>query len=244
MDIDMMSAEELLQWAWSETSGSMAMVTSFQAEGMVLLDMAARVCPGVRVLTVDTGRLPEATHRMMETVRERYGVRVEVAAPEPEEVEAMVEQHGPNLFYRDVALRMLCCQVRKVRPLERKLAGFRGWATGLRRDQTEAREGVDRVSVEDGRLKVSPLADWSKADVEEYSRRHRVPRHPLYDEGYRSIGCGPCTRPVSAGDEERAGRWWWEVGVQKECGIHFSADGRLERKLDVLIGDLLNSAAA
>ncbi len=244
MDIDTIAPEELLRWAWRETSGSLAIVTSFQAEGMVLLDMAAEACPGVRVVTVDTGRLPEATFEMMEAVRERYGIRVEVAAPEPGEVEAMVERHGPNLFYRDVSLRMLCCQVRKVRPLERKLEQFRGWATGLRRDQTEAREGLSRVSVAEGRLKLSPLADWTGEEVAEYTRRRGVPRHPLYAEGYRSIGCGPCTRPVETEESERAGRWWWEQGAEKECGIHFSANGKLERKLDVLIGDLLSSVAA
>ncbi len=244
MDIEAIPAPELLRWAWEETAGSLAIVTSFQAEGMVLVDMASRVCPGARLVTVDTGRLPEETHEMIDRVRERYGMAVEVAAPDPEEVETMVARHGANLFYRDVPLRMLCCNIRKVRPLERKLGQFRAWATGLRRDQGEAREDVKRVSVVDGRLKLCPLAEWTAEEVAEYAARHDVPRHPLYSRGYTSIGCGPCTRPVEAGEGERAGRWWWEEGAAKECGIHFSASGRLERKLDVLVEDILAAAAA
>ncbi len=244
MDNAVIESADLLAWAWRESQGSLAIVTSFQAEGMVLVDMASRACPEARVVTVDTGRLPEETHAMMERVRERYGMRVEVVAPDPEEVSAMVERHGTNLFYREAALRMLCCQVRKVRPLERKLAQFRAWATGLRRGQGETRGSVQAVSAVDGRLKLSPLAGWSAEDVAEYSRRYEVPVHPLYAMGYTSIGCAPCTRAIEPGEAERAGRWWWEQDVAKECGIHFSADGRLQRKVDVLIEDLLTAPAA
>jgi thioredoxin-dependent adenylylsulfate APS reductase len=244
MDIEAIDAPDLLRWAWEETKGSFAIVTSFQAEGMVLLDMASRVCPDIRAVTVDTGRLPEETHQMIEQVRERYGITVEVATPDPFEVESMVEQHGTNLFYKDSSLRMLCCEVRKVRPLERKLSKFRAWATGIRQQQNDTRKIVKSVSVVDGRLKVCPLAEWTSEDVAEYIARYDVPQHPLYAQGFPSIGCEPCTRATKPGEDERAGRWWWEQGMQKECGIHFSANGSLKRNVDILLDDLLKTRAA
>jgi thioredoxin-dependent adenylylsulfate APS reductase len=233
-----MMAEELLRWAIETYRDSLAITTSFQAEGMVILDMAARISPAVRVLTVDTGRLPEETHQMIETVRSRYGVRVEVIAPDPAEIEAMVAGHGPNLFYRGVAQRMLCCNVRKVRPLEKKLRDFRAWVVGLRRAQSEQRAGLQQMEEKDGLLKISPLFDWTDEQVEEYLALHDVPRHPLYAQGYASIGCAPCTRAIEPGEDSRAGRWWWEHDAVKECGIHFSANGRAERKLDVLLAEI------
>lgn len=205
--------------------------TSFQKEGMAIVDMACRAAgpAGCRVFTLDTGRLPEETYRMMEAVRERYGILVETVSPEREDVERMVAGHGPNLFYQSQELRELCCQVRKVRPLKRKLAEFRAWATGLRRRQAETRAEVRKVEEVDGRVRISPLVDWSAEQLEEYIRENRVPVHPLYQRGYASIGCAPCTRAVAPGEGERAGRWWWEDQTRKECGIHFAAGGAVKR---------------
>ena len=242
--LEQSSAEELLEWALAHFGGSLAIVTAFQAEGMVIVDLAARISPHVRVLTLDTGRLPEETYRMIETVRERYGVGVEMVAPDTAEVEAMVARHGPNLFYREVALRNLCCQIRKVRPLERSLRGLRAWVTGLRREQNESRADVRKVEDVDGKLKLNPLADLTAGQVSDYIRRHNVPMHPLYAAGYRSIGCAPCTRAVNPGDDARAGRWWWEQDAAKECGIHFAPDGKAERKLDVLLNEILEAKRA
>ena len=239
--LEKFTAEELLAWALAEFGSSMAIATAFQAEGMVILDMAARLSPRVRVFTLDTGRLPEETYRMIETVRERYGIAIETVAPDADEVEAMVAQHGPNLFYREVALRNLCCQVRKVRPLERKLGELRAWVAGLRRGHNESRETVRKIEEIGGKLKLCPLADWTAAEVSEYIARNRVPTHPLYAAGYRSIGCAPCTRAVQAGEDERAGRWWWELESAKECGIHFSPEGQTARRLDVLLSEVLEA---
>src|SRR5262249_30495159 len=160
--------------------------------------------------------LPAETYQMMETVRERYGIAVEVVCPDGGEVEAMVALHGPNLFYRDTALRTLCCNIRKVRPLERKLRELKAWAGGLRRSQSESRAEVRKVELDAAPVKISPLADWTAGQVEEYTRDHDVPRHPLYGRGYTSIGCDPCTRAVEPGESERAGRWWWEQNAAKE----------------------------
>jgi phosphoadenosine phosphosulfate reductase len=242
--LEQASAPALLEWALGEYGSSLAIATAFQAEGMVILDIAACISPAVRVFTLDTGRLPEETYRMIETVRGRYGVTVETVAPDTREVEAMVSLHGPNLFYREVALRNLCCEVRKVRPLERKLRELKAWVAGLRRGQNESRADVRKIEEIEGKLKLSPLADWTAADVSEYIRQHDVPVHSLYAAGYRSIGCAPCTRAVAPGEDERAGRWWWELDGSKECGIHFTPEGKAERKLDVLLSEVLEARRA
>ena len=224
------SASEILSWVLATYGDSFAIASSLQKEGMVILDMASRIAPGrVRVFTLDTGRLPQETYSMIETVRQRYGIDFEIVFPAREEVERMVAGHGPNLFYNSVESRQLCCQIRKVRPLTRKLRTLRAWATGVRRTQSESRAGVPKVEEADGRIKISPLADWSAEQVERYIRDHDVPVHPLYARGYTSIGCAPCTRAVGVDEDERAGRWWWEEDTKKECGIHFAADGSVAR---------------
>ena len=206
---------------------------------MVIVDMAAKISRDVRVVTLDTGRLPAETYDMIEAVRARYGVAVEVVSPDAREIEEMVTRHGPNLFYESVALRSLCCHFRKVRPLDRKLQELDAWVVGLRRSQSETRASLDKIQDVNGRLKISPLADWSAEQVKAYIAKHDVPEHPLYLRGYSSIGCEPCTRTVTAGETERAGRWWWENASNKECGLHFTPDGRVERTLDVLVRDIL-----
>lgn len=236
---EQLSAEGLIEWAQQTWGSRFAVVTSFQAEGMVLLDMAARRDPGVRVITLDTGRLPEETYQMIETVRAKYGISVEMVAPDPVETERMVTRFGPNLFRDSLAQRRLCCEIRKVRPLAHKLEGVDAYAVGLRREQGEARGSIPKIADEQGRRKLSPLADWTREDVAEYTRIHGVPEHPLYAKGYTSIGCGPCTRATEAGEPERAGRWWWELDGNSECGLHFTAEGKVERTVDVLLREIL-----
>jgi len=219
-------AHEVLAWALGRFGDRFAIVTSFQVEGMVVLDLARRLDPAVRVLTLDTGRLPQETYDVIEAVRARFDVKVEVVAPDPVAVAAMVTQHGPNLFRRDQALRRLCCQVRKVDPLGRALAGLDAWSTGLRRDGASTRAGTAKVEPDPahgGIVKLNPLADWTRDEVWAYARAKRVPIHPLYEQGYASIGCAPCTRAVLSGEDERAGRWWWEAGPDRECGLHHAS---------------------
>lgn len=222
-------ASELLAGALRDFGRDFAISTAFQKEGMVLVDMAAKLDPAVRVLTVDTGRLPDETLQMIDTVRARYGIAIEVVRPDPAEVDGMVQLHGRDLFYESFENRELCCEVRKVRPLRRKLAELKAWASGLRRQQSAARAGVQVAEMVDGRLKLNPLAHWTAEQVAQYTREHGVPVHPLYAKGYATIGCAPCTRAVAPGEEERAGRWWWESGEHKECGIHISPAGTVRR---------------
>jgi thioredoxin-dependent adenylylsulfate APS reductase len=225
-------AADLIAWAIRTYRDRFAIAVSFQKEGMAIVDMAWRLARDVHVFTLETGRLPEETERMMETVRERYGIVVERVRPEADEVRQMVARHGANLFRDSVELRRLCCEVRKVRPLERKLKELQAWATGLRREQSPERAGVPKLERQDGRIKINPLADWTDAQVEEYIRRRDVPVHPLYARGFASIGCEPCTRALLPGETGRAGRWWWERDSKKECGIHVAPEGVVRRAAD------------
>lgn len=201
----------------------LALVASFGPEDIVILDLLAELTPRPRVITLDTGRLPSETYELMERVRARFGVELEVYSPDTAAVEKMVRTKGPNLFYASLENRLECCDVRKVAPLRRALATVDGWATGLRRDQavTRARTPKLGLDLEHGLIwKVAPLADWTEDRVWAYIREHDLPYNALHDQGYPSIGCAPCTRAVAPGDDPRSGRWWWEPAEGRECGIH------------------------
>jgi len=216
--------EAVLRWTY-ERFAKVAIVASFQAESSVIIDIASRIRPDLRVLTLDTGRLPQQTHDMIDRVRERYGIEVEVITPDPTEIRKMVATHGANLFYASVESRRLCCHVRKSRPLDRALRGSDAWITGIRRQQTATRAQTQLVANDPdrpGTAKIAPLAGWSKTQVWDYIREHGLPYHALYDRGYTSIGCAPCTRATTANEDERAGRWWWEPDGDKECGLHWA----------------------
>jgi thioredoxin-dependent adenylylsulfate APS reductase len=209
-----------------------ALSASFGPEDIVVLDLLMQLTPRPRVFTLDTGRLPEETHALIERVRERFAIDVEVYAPEAAEVEAMVAERGPNLFYGSIDDRHRCCDVRKVRPLRRALATVDGWITGIRRDQTQTRARTPKIGLdlEHGLIwKVAPLADWSEAQVWAYIRAHDLPYNALHDRGYRSIGCAPCTRAIEPGEDPRAGRWWWEADGGRECGLHVPSGGAATR---------------
>ena len=219
------SAQELLAWALERFHPRMAISAAGGVDGMALIDMAWRINPEIRVFTLDTGRLPPETYALFEDVRERYGIDVEFEYPDREAVTRLVTSEGPNLMYRSVDLRVACCEIRKVEPLKRKLATLDAWVAGLRREQWKTRRNVAKVEVDrdhGGIVKLNPLADWKLGDVWDYVRTNEVPYHELFDHGYTSIGCAPCTRPVLVGEPERAGRWWWEDQTDKECGIHCS----------------------
>jgi phosphoadenosine phosphosulfate reductase len=208
-----------------------ALASSFGAEDMVILDLMAGLVDRPRVLTLDTGRLPQETYDLMDAARRRYGVDIEVYFPQPEAVETMVRAKGLNLFYESVENRRECCAVRKVEPLRRALGTLDGWITGLRREQILTRAETAKVAPDEahgGIWKIAPLADWDEQQVWDHIRQHDVPYNALHDRGYPSIGCAPCTRAVRPGEHPRAGRWWWEEPDQRECGLHFDPlSGRL-----------------
>ena len=216
------TAEQIIAWIGQNYAGGAALASSFGVEDMVLIDMIARVAPSITIFSLDTGRLPEETYRLVEAARERYHLPIQVYYPNTAAVERMATEKGLNLFYGSVEARKECCRIRKVEPLGRALHGKKAWITGLRREQSQARGTVAKGDVDadhGGMLKFSPLADWTEAMVWEYVRAHEVPYSELHDRGFPSIGCAPCTRAVAPGEDMRSGRWWWEQGT-KECGLH------------------------
>ena len=208
------SAEEILTWAIGKYHPRLALSCSFgNPEGLVLLDMMHRIEPGARVYVLDTGRLHQATYDLIDRVRDRYDKTVEVIFPDAAAVQDMVRSHGMNLFYESLEKRRLCCGLRKVEPSRRYLAGLDAYVTGLRRGQNVTRAGARKLELDEsqgGLVKINPLVDWSGEQVWRYVREHDVPVNRLHAEGYPTVGCAPCTRAVGAGEDPRAGRWWWE----------------------------------
>lgn len=199
-----------------------AFSTSFGAEDMVVLDLIRRHELGIDTFTLDTGRLPEETYTLMQQVEARYGRCVQVLFPDAGAVQDLVSRNGINGFRDSVDKRKACCAVRKLEPLGRGLAGKRAWVTGLRAQQSAARAqlAARQTDGERGLEKFNPLHDWSQSQVWDYLRALAVPYNALHDRFYPSIGCAPCTRAIAAGEDLRAGRWWWENEQAKECGLH------------------------
>lgn len=198
--------------------------SSLGAEDMVLTDLIAKFQPDISVFSLDTGRLPQETYDLMQEVRGYYSIPFAVYFPDGQMVEEYVAQHGINGFYDSVESRKACCHVRKVEPLRRALKGKGAWITGMRRDQAVTRGTLEVSSfdADNGLQKFNPLLDWSDKDVWAYIRQYDVPYNKLHDQFYPSLGCSPCTRPVTPGEDIRAGRWWWENPESKECGLHVS----------------------
>ena len=186
----------------------------------------------IEVFVLDTGRLHGDTLDLVGRIERRYGIAVRIYRPQPRAVSEYVVRFGRDAFYDSAELRKQCCGIRKVEPLRRALAGRQAWITGMRRGQSASRTEVafEEFDAVHGLKKFNPLADWSEDEVWAYTRRHEVPYNALYDQGYRSIGCAPCTRPVVAGEDARAGRGWWEAGGARECGIHIPSDGKIIRE--------------
>ena len=221
LDSKIEKARNLLRQVESQFAPAV-FANSFGAEDVVLTDLIAKHAPGIAVFTLDTGRLPEETYRVMEKILDRYHIPIQPYFPERPAVENYVAKHGPNAFYDSIELRKECCRIRKVEPLKRALAGKRAWITGLRREQAPTRRDLQESELDkdNGLQKISPLLDWSEQDVWAYIRQFQVPYNELHDKHYPSIGCGPCTRAIAVGEDIRAGRWWWENPETKECGLH------------------------
>jgi len=230
-----LNAEETLRWAARTFAGGLTVASSLGAEDQVLVHMIARGDLGIPVFTLDTGRMFNESYELMATTQAALGVTITPYFPDAAEVEAMVAGHGINLFYDSVEQRKRCCNVRKVRPLRRALAGKSAWVTGLRRAQSVTRTALETVEWDEqnGLVKISPLADWSEDDVWEYIRANDVPYNALHDRGFPSIGCAPCTRAVAPGADPRSGRWWWEHPEHRECGLHSNEPADPPRRVAV-----------
>lgn len=218
-------ALDILRWGLATFGDDIALATGFGPSGIVLMHMVSCLRPRTTVFYLQTDLFFPETLALRDRLVERLGLRF----TEVHSGLSLAEQaraHGPALWQRDPDL---CCRLRKVAPLRRFLAGKKAWVTGIRRDQSPTRRGTATISWDyaNGLIKLCPLAGWSRADVWEYIAAHDLPTNPLHRAGYPSIGCAPCTRPVSAGEPERAGRW---AGRPKlECGIHIQPDGRISR---------------
>lgn len=222
-DFEKKTPQQVLEWALGKYPDTVALACSF-AEDVAVIDMMVKINPKARVFCLDTGRLNQETYNLMDEVKEKYNMNIEVMFPNTQKTEEMVRKHGMNLFYHSIENRKMCCGVRKVEPLNRILNTLDGWITGLRRDQAATRTKMHKIEIDKDHgniLKINPLLDWSYDDVMNYIKKNGVPYNKLHDMGYPSIGCECCTRPVKEGEDPRAGRWWWELDpIQKECGLH------------------------
>ena len=202
--------------------GRLVYSNSLGAEAMVLTDIIATQLPEIDMFIIDTGRLYEETHELLEKLQRRYRRAIRVVYPDAAALERLVARQGVNGFYHSLEARLECCRIRKVEPFKRAIAGYDGWITGLRREQSAARAAAEAVEwdAEHGLYKVSPLLEWTEAEVWQYIRARRLPYNPLHDRQFPSIGCAPCTRAIQPGESRRAGRWWWEQPETRECGLH------------------------
>jgi phosphoadenosine phosphosulfate reductase len=209
--------------------GRIVLSTSFGIEDQLITHLIAEAGLDVALVTLDTGRLFPETYEVWAETERLFGLRIAAYYPDAVALEALVERTGIDGFYRDVASRRSCCDLRKTAPLRRALAGASGWITGLRADQSDHRQGLAFVSNDPVHelVKANPLFDHTRQDVADFVAAHGIPVNRLHARGFMSIGCAPCTRAVEVGEPERAGRWWWEDEGRKECGLHVARDGRL-----------------
>lgn len=215
---------EILKWGIEKFQPKIILACSLQAEDLVILDMLSKIVKRPKVFIIDTGRLHQETYDLIEQITNIYNIDLSIYFPDYKEVEEMVKKHGINLFYKSIELRKLCCEIRKVRPLKRALEGMNAWITGLRREQNFTRSKIRKIEIDEingGIVKLNPLADWIWEQVWDYIKKNNVPYNKLYDKGYKSIGCVPCTIPTKPWEHPRAGRWWWEQSGDKECGLHY-----------------------
>lgn len=227
------SAMEVLKWAINAYAPKIALASSFGAEDVILIDMMVKINKEkAKIFTLDTGRLNQETYDVMDAIRKKYGIQIEVYFPEQRETEEMVKIKGMNLMYESVENRKLCCEIRKVHPLNRALSKLDGWITGLRREQAITRANIYKLEIDSSHgniVKINPLADWTNEMIWDYIHKNNVPYNKLHDSGYPSIGCEPCTRAVHRGEDPRAGRWWWENATQKECGLHWDPTKKYQK---------------
>jgi len=202
--------------------GRIVLASSCSIEDQVLTHLLCKAVVKPRIFTLDTGRLFPETYDTMERTMERYGFRYESAVPDTRELENLLAANGPNLFYRSIELRHECCRVRKVEPLRRVLSTADAWMCGLRQEQAVTRTNLSAIEQDVGNdtIKINPLWNWTETQVWQFVKEHDIPYNQLHDQGFRSIGCQPCTRAIGTNDDVRAGRWWWEEPEHRECGLH------------------------
>ncbi|NBC83552.1 MAG: phosphoadenylyl-sulfate reductase [Bacteroidetes bacterium] len=226
------SAEEVIHYCINEFKGKIALSSSLGAEDQVLTKMVVDEDPSTRIFTLDTGRLFPETYDLIDRTNKTYNIKLDIFFPDYKQVQQMVKEKGINLFYESKENRKQCCHIRKVEPLKRAFKGLDAWICGLRKDQSVTRFFSQLIEWDDTNelVKINPLIDWSEKDVWNYIHEHQVPYNTLHDHNYPSIGCQPCTRAIKAGEDVRAGRWWWEAPEHKECGLHIGKPAESDAK--------------
>ena len=214
-------AEDVLRWALDKFHPNIAIACSFQH--CVLIHMAVSIKPDVRVFSIDTGRLPEETYECAHDIEKQLGVKIEWFFPRNDTLEKLTKEKGSFSFKESLEARRECCAIRKVEPLNRALSQLDAWVSGVRAGQSVTRNEAEKLETDHTHgdiIKINPLVDWTYDDIREYVKKHKLPYNRLFEKGYKSIGCSCCTRPIKSGEDERAGRWWWEHPEHKECGMH------------------------
>lgn len=216
------SPQEVLEFFLKEFEGRIALSSSLSIEDQALTHMIVKINPNTRIFTLDTGRLFPQTYQLIDRTNLTYNIKIEVFFPDYHEVQRMVREEGINLFYNSIESRHRCCAIRKLEPLKRAFKGLDVWICGLRHQQSVTRKDMKLVEWDDihNMIKLNPLINWTEDEVREYIHSHHVPYNKLFDKGYPSVGCEPCTRAVEPGDDPRSGRWWWEAPDKRECGLH------------------------
>lgn len=216
-------AADILRAGLKAAAGPVSLACSFSLEDVAIIEIAHQAGLELGVFALDTGRLNEETYEVADALIERYRIRIDWFFPRHEAVEQLERTEGLFSFRASLDKRHSCCGIRKVEPLARALKGLAGWVTGMRREQSVTRSdllAIELDTLNGGILKINPLLDWSEEQLNSFTEEHHLPKNRLYSQGYRSIGCAPCTRGVQPGEDARAGRWWWENPENKECGLH------------------------
>lgn len=214
--------EEILKYFLKNFKGKIALSSSMGAEDQVLTHLISNIDKSTHIFTLDTGRLFPETYELIDSTSKKYDIQIEVLFPDYNKVQKMVKEKGVNLFYKSIENRKECCNIRKIEPLKRALKGLDVWICGLRKDQSVTRYYSQLIEWDETNsiAKLNPLINWTEQQVWDFVKSNSVPYNELHDKGFRSIGCQPCTRAISATDDIRAGRWWWEAPEGKECGLH------------------------
>ncbi len=226
-EFDNKTAEEVLKFALKKFGNKAALASSFGAEDVVLIDLISKIDKNANIFTLDTKRLHKETHEAAERIKKKYGVKIKAYFPDKKKVEELERTKGLFSFRESIENRKECCNIRKVEPLKRALAGLDAWITGLRKDQVVTRTNIHKIEIDEAHnniIKFNPLADWTEKKVWDYIKKNDVPYNKLHDKNFPSIGCEPCTRAIKPGEDFRAGRWWWEKPEKRECGIHIKED--------------------
>ncbi len=221
-----MTPEGMIACVLKEYTGKVVFSSSLSIDDQVVTHMLTGLTKSPLIFTLDTGRLFYETYDLIDKTNKHFGINIRIVFPDQLRVEQMVNECGINLFYDSIDHRRMCCQIRKIEPLKRALAGNAVWITGLRSEQSPTRNNLHFAEWDASNtiMKLNPILNWTELQVRDYIHTHKIPYNRLHDDGFPSMGCKPCTRAIKPGEDIRAGRWWWEQPETKECGLHLLAE--------------------